>query len=329
MHISRVLSRCLVVCACLPLAVAKDKPEKMANPLLKLASDRALFLPNPDSPFKVLLEFDVHGRGSSPLKGKFSWMVTPTGDSRKETLMSDYHDLQVLKGSTLWTVRTLDFMPLQAAWMEYAMTNFRLINSGFPVERYFKTSEHHEELQCIELMQGKNPRTLCFSGEGNLRKVEFHDLKLTYEYSDYRPLASKFAPYRITAKSDSGTVVEAEVASIAPATATDEQAIAHPDNAVQTSSCLAPTLPTVNKSVPAVYPEQARRSKQQGEVIFWVHITGNGNLAHEAVVQTASKLLDDAVLAAAPKWKYEPARCQNTPVESDALVPVSFTLEIH
>jgi len=310
-------------------ASAKDEPEDLARPLLKSAADRALLLPSASSPFKLLVDFEVHGGGSAKFKGQYSWLVTPAGNSRKQTKVSDFDDLEVLKGSTLWVKRNLDFMPLQAAWVEYAMSNFRLITSGFPVERYFKASEHHIELHCVEVKQGKNPRTLCLDADGNLRKAELQDLKLIYEYSDYRPVGSKFAPQRMVLKRDGGTVLDAEVVSLTVATPADENAIEIPGGAQRREGCLDASLPSITKSVPPNYPKDARDKRQQGEVIAYALITSNGTLAHTTIVQTAGTLLDDSVLAAASQWQYEPARCENTPVESEALVPVRFTLEFH
>lgn len=323
----RPLIFALILCGCVRLSVAKEKPEDLARPLLKLAADRALFLPDAKSPFKVLVHFRVHGGGSHDFKGSYIWLVTPAGDFRKEVKMPDYEDVQVLKGSTLWSKRNLDFMPLQAALAEYSLTNFRLLTSDVSIERYSRSSEHHTELRCVDVKQGKYSRTLCVDANGDLRKVELKELRFTYEYSDYRPVESKFAPYKITARRYGGTTLEAEVVSLAPATTADERAIEPLPGAQKREGCLNPTLPFLAKTFPPPDPKDFQGPVQpQGEVILYLIVASDGTVTRTSVVQTLGKEMDDAVVAMVKQWKYQPSKCQSAPIDSEVFVSEQLKL---
>src|SRR5258708_9051717 len=114
----------------------------------------------------------------------------------------------------------------------------------------------------------------------------------------------------------------AEVVSLAPATTAEEGVIEQPAGAQKRDGCLNPSLPFLTKTVPPSDPKDLQGPVYQGEVILYLLIASNGTISRMSVVQTAGKELDDAVLAMVGQWKYEPGKCQNTPIDSESFVPV-------
>jgi TonB family protein len=315
----------LFVCA----ADAKEKAEEEARPLLKAAAERSLFHPDTHASFSLILSFELWSPSLKMVPGKYSWLVTPEGNWRKEATFPDYSDLEVGRGTTLWVKRNINARPLQAGWIENSFSNFAYLDRAEDeMDRYFKTSDHHIELRCVTLHRDKAERTLCFDPENNLRKVEMKDSKTTYEYSDFRPVGKKFAPYKIVAKREGQVVFDGIVESLSPDPQVEPSQLAIPDGAIQRAGCLSPSWPKLKDKVIPVYPRAARDQHQQGTVIAYALIASDGTVRDPVVIRTTGQNLDSSVLEAVRRWKYEPAKCGDVPVEFEMEIPVNFTLEI-
>jgi TonB family protein len=319
-----LLALTLLLCS---LASAKENPEEKGRPLLQASAERSLFHADSRFPFQLMLNFKVRGANSGTMNGQYAWLVSPEGDWRKETRFSDYSDLQVKRGSSLWVKRNIDFVPLQAAWVDDAFDNFVYLNRAEDtIDRYFTTSEHHVDLRCIERTRDKMARKLCFDAEGNLRMAEMKDSKGTYEYSDYRPVGQKFAPYKIVAQRDGQVVFEGDIESLSIDSKVDQRLLEPPTSAINRGGCLTPRLPKIKEKIAPRYPEDARNEHRQGSVTVYVLIASDGTVHDPVVVHTAGQSLDSAAVTAIRRWQYEPAMCTATPVDFETEVTVNFIL---
>lgn len=311
-------------------ASAKEKPEEKGRPLLRASAERALFHADSSSPFRLVLNFTLRGLSHGAVQGQYGWLVTPEGDWRKETRFSDYSDLQVKRGSYLWVKRSLDFVPLQAAWVDDAFGNFVYLNRAEDtIDRYFTTSEHHVDMRCVNLTREKKASTFCFDAEGNLRTTELKDSKIRYEYSDYRPTGQKFVPYKIVAKRDGQLVFEGAVETLSIDGKIDQRLLEPPTGAIKRGGCLTPSLPKLKEKVIPSYPEDAKHEFRQGSVAVYVLVASDGTVHDPVVVQTAGQSLDSAVVTAVRLWQFEPAKCVDTPIDFETEITVNFTLQIH
>lgn len=79
---------------------------------------------------------------------------------------------------------------------------------------------------------------------------------------------------------------------------------------------------------PPNYPPDAKRLKQQGEVLLHVKVGADGS-AQAVTLKHSSGFpeLDEAALAAVRRWKFEPARAAGVPVAVDVDVPVRFRIQ--
>jgi TonB family protein len=75
-----------------------------------------------------------------------------------------------------------------------------------------------------------------------------------------------------------------------------------------------------------VYTEEARGLKLEGEVLLEVMFGANGTLHVNRVVRGLGHGLDDAAVAAANKMRFKPALRMGTPVDSTAVVHVTFQM---
>jgi len=75
-----------------------------------------------------------------------------------------------------------------------------------------------------------------------------------------------------------------------------------------------------------VYTDEARQLKLEGEVLLEVSFAANGSLQVNRVVRGLGHGLDEAAVAAANKIRFKPALRAGQPVDSVAVVHVSFQL---
>ena len=319
----------LIVAASYAAASGKGKAEEQARPLLKAAEERSLFHADKSAPFGVVFKFNLRIPKAS---GGYSWLVTPDGDWRKETQFLNYTDLEINRGTTLWTKRSTAFRPLSAGWVEGAFNNFEYLNRAEDkITRYFTTSDHHVELRCMDVLRNETAQTLCFDPDDNLRRVVLKKPRLTYEYSDYRPAGKKFAPYKMIARSEEdGFAFEGTLDRLLLEPKFDASLLAPPSGASTRIGCLRPTLPNPKtENLAPNYPPDARAQRQQGSVTAYILIASDGSVQNPAIIQTGGQYLDAAVLETIRKWRFDPAMCGRAPVDFETEVNVQFTIETH
>jgi len=107
--------------------------------------------------------------------------------------------------------------------------------------------------------------------------------------------------------------------------AQEQQAI--PLEPIQVTAPWPLTPPQYKEISKAPYPEQARARQEYGTVLLLVRVSSNGRVGDVKVKKSSGyRLLDDAALKEAQRWKFEPARRGPKAVEALVEVPVRFEL---
>jgi TonB family protein len=75
-----------------------------------------------------------------------------------------------------------------------------------------------------------------------------------------------------------------------------------------------------------IYTDEARSMRLEGEVLLEVNFSANGTLHVNRVVRGLGHGLDEAAIAAANKIRFKPALRTGQPVDSTAIVHVTFQL---
>jgi protein TonB len=79
------------------------------------------------------------------------------------------------------------------------------------------------------------------------------------------------------------------------------------------------------KKVRPAYPEQARWSRIQGQVVLQAEIDKNGDVKNLTLISGHSMLVP-AAIEAVKQWKYKPYLLQGQPVAVETQILVNFTL---
>lgn len=104
------------------------------------------------------------------------------------------------------------------------------------------------------------------------------------------------------------------------------QEVVRPVKTTQTDVAAAVTPVEIISKPNPVYTEEARQLKLEGEVLLEVLFGANGQLHVNRVVRGLGHGLDEAAVAAAGKIQFKPASRNGSPVDSTAIVHVSFQL---
>lgn len=88
--------------------------------------------------------------------------------------------------------------------------------------------------------------------------------------------------------------------------------------------------PVAIKQIPPVYPEFAKKSGIQGEVILEVEVFTDGSVGAIEVVKSLMSGpggLDEAAIKAVKQWEFSPAKSGGKPVACWVTFPVGFNLD--
>jgi TonB family protein len=95
---------------------------------------------------------------------------------------------------------------------------------------------------------------------------------------------------------------------------------------VQADSGPATTPVEITFKPNPVYTDEARSLKLEGEVLLEVSFSANGALHVNRVVRGLGHGLDEAAIAAANKIRFKPALRNGQPMDSTAVVHVTFQM---
>jgi len=105
-----------------------------------------------------------------------------------------------------------------------------------------------------------------------------------------------------------------------------EQVVHQGPKIAQADSGPATTPVEITYKPNPLYTQEARDLKLEGEVLLEVNFSANGSLHVNRVVRGLGHGLDEAAVAAANKIRFKPALRFGTPVDSTAVVHVTFQL---
>ncbi len=90
----------------------------------------------------------------------------------------------------------------------------------------------------------------------------------------------------------------------------------------------AKSKPGYFQNRPPEYPQLARQMHQEGLVMLSVEVDQKGMPVKVEVKQSSGyQLLDQAALKAVKRWRFQPERIGDIPIESKVTIPVKFRLE--
>jgi len=93
------------------------------------------------------------------------------------------------------------------------------------------------------------------------------------------------------------------------------------------SGFIKPVYPSYLRNPAPPYPKKARKRKQEGVVLLFVQVSDKGRPINVRIKKTSGiTSLDRSALNTVKKWKFLPARKNNTAITANVIVPIRFAL---
>jgi TonB family protein len=307
---------------------AAEKKDKQAEGLALIERARALSdIRAPGSPpFRLRARARLLDPVEGSLEGTYTLAWMSDEQWREEITFPNFSEVRIGKGTTVWRQRNINYRPEAIhGLIETVDLHKRLrVNSEETVERIRGRQYKGVSLRCVKLK--KRPRAereLCIDSAGTLAQAKFGGL--THEYSDFVSWAGKSFPGSIRVLDEGKTVREIRVERLDDEPL--EPALFTPAaGAVAREGCLDPDLPEIQEHIFPDYPDEAKRRRIQGTVSVYALIGADGRVYNVVILRSADPSLAASTLETVQRWRFNPATCGSTPVETETVIEMSFHL---
>jgi TonB family protein len=185
---------------------------------------------------------------------------------------------------------------------------------------------------CIEVRQESHVvRILCFDARtDSLLSVEypaFENHRAPYigrlEYSDFRPYQGKLFPFQMRALRAGQPFVTLKILEIGiPPEESSGVYRSRPDWTFW-ARCES-EHGDLKRKVDPIYPIDAGRHREGGEVDFYAVVETDGSVSHVRLIKGATERLDQAAGVAIRQWIYAPTVCDGKPARREIDISVEF-----
>lgn len=246
---------------------------------------------------------------------------------RDEVALPGYTEVRVRTGTEEKIQRPVDYDPLAIFSVFNAMRPTDWLQL-LPNERIKK--EKKEKVQklpatCIEIESRNSQRSVCVYDDGALAALR-SSTGWAYEYSEYSKVGKAFLPGVIHASENENPLFELRMNAaqgLAPGTNVPDDVI---HSSLTLGWCKGISRAVEDKKIPPHYPDKAKQTEKQGTVDLYGIIRADGRITNLATVRSAGTDLDKATLDAVSNWVYRPAMCGTSPVPSETVVSIHYSL---
>jgi TonB family protein len=292
-----------------------------------------------NQPFELRSQIQVQGN-HTPVQGAYR-LVWETKHRWVEKLtIGDFQRVRFGTPDGYRQIRSLDYSPQAAFSFDRAMDiNALLLDSLKEKTSRIKNRRiDGADLMCVEIRKRKTNAflwALCMDpSSAALLRAEFGDpanarsLEHTIvEYSQFSNLSSKRYPLHIRFREEHAYSMEISMLTAENASGVVAHQIPQvPENGEFWAQCDEVVPGELKTTIAPHIPEMVRSAHQQGTVSIYMVIEKDGSVSHLKVLQSASALWDQATQEAVQKWKYNPPTCNGSPIRSETVVDVSFSL---
>lgn len=308
-----------------PLAVAASgNLDQEGKELVEQAERRTNIFELPSFEMRASIRMDNSG---SPIEGTFLLLWNGPDQWREEISLPGYSEVTVGGKNTISLKRSTHFIPLQVdqlhAALRYPISYGSL--TSWPNEKVKKIRDEKvngAKVRCIEIGDRENHhREVCVDASTGVivRQLPFLDRDMT-------PIGAKLFPHFLSYSEDGKVLAQVQVNDLKTTDRLPPSAFTPPPGAVVRAGCINPSPARLVNRVHPQYPEAARQSLVQGQVGIYALMATDGILRDLQVVSGPSPELNKAALDAVQNWRYEPATCDGTAIESEIVITINFTL---
>jgi TonB family protein len=309
--------------------LASDKAEQEGKELVKQAEAKVNIFALPSFEMKASVRIDNKGK---PLEGSYQLLWNGPAQWREEISFPGYSEVQVAGKGVVSLKRSTDVIPLRIDQLHSALgygaaphpSSFVHVEPG-PGETIKKIHDRKingSKVACVEIVDQENhTREVCIDKPtGTLvRDRPFLDRETI-------AIAGKLFPRFLSYVEEGKSVAEIQVTELKTTEQLPSGIFEPPSGAVSKPGCMNPTsFRLVNRVMPK-YPDAERQSHVEGKVAIYALIAKDGVPQQLRIVSGSTPGLNKASLDAVQLWRYEPAKCDDNPIDVETVLTVNYHL---
>jgi len=282
-------------------------------------------------PFQLELnfqaQFNVPQEGHLTMKwvAKDRWWMLIT--------MTDFRELEVKDGETLYTTRSAPFTPLRIGEL-HGLLSVLAEPESWQIKKVRHTNQGGVTADCLELRPHSNEgwssdRQVCINPattEVLSDRIKDDREFRTKEFADYQPFGSHRYPRQLKLLESSGVVLRAQVVSLQEASFEDS-VFAPPAGAIARRFCEHMVHPVAIKQPEPRYPKSASENRLGGTVVVALTVQLDGSVNNVQFLERSGHEIDAVTQEIVKTWKFRPAMCGNEPVVADISVEMNFRMD--
>jgi TonB family protein len=250
---------------------------------------------------------------------------------RRETVVGDFHRVEVGKGDKRWLFNSTTNSPHGARVVGTILEPWKVNLDLWKPARIRDRTLDAVSLQCVETEPNAiGTDALCFEKTGGTlaARLRLHDpfrpvAIQTCLYHEYQKFGDKIFPRLVRCFDDAKPTLEVRIVELNVAENLGDALFARPDGARETANCPdSPKLPKVIYQPDPAFPIGEEPPKRP--VVLRLTVGLDGRPQDIEVAESVNKAFDSYAVSAVRRWKFEPATCRGLPVEIPIEVEFSF-----
>ena len=275
--------------------------------------------------------------GGKLLDGSFGLLWNGPDQWREEIVLPGYSELEVAGTGVVFRKRTADFVPIRIAqlhaalgfgssprWIGSSGASFSALlpGAGETVKKVHERKVEGAKAQCVEVItEMKQTREVCIDESRGvpMRNGLVRD-------AEWEAIGSKVFPRSLTFIQDHKTLAEVKVTELKLTDHMPASKFEPPPGATSFPGCMNPSGGSKVRDAMPHYPDDERGNRIQGKVEVYQIVGPDGIPKILRPLGGPTNGLIAASIDALKQWRYDPATCNGTPVETETVTTITYSL---
>ncbi len=283
--------------------------------------------------FRLKMNFKIIKEDGSVLRGSHTEVWASKTQWRRETLLGEFRETQVVSGRKRWVLNSSTTIPEHLGDFLSLTDIFRFQPEAWKPQKIADREIDGHSARCVETEPTPwgAGSALCFDKTIGTIAADFippHPgtrLGATVcLYNDYQKFGDHVLARSYECGEDKQLRLEAKVVELIVEPTTDAALFTAPDGAKESVflSCQSPVKPPTKVYDPN--PERPKTSGAQTPVVINTAIGTDGKTHDLSVASTPNPDFDKVALEAVRRWTFKPASCEGEPVEVRINIFINF-----
>ncbi len=282
--------------------------------------------------FRLKATFTFVGKDLENAQGTYIEDWVSDAQWRRETIVKDFHRVEVGSANHIWTLDNSKDFPETATRLPALVNIFPPASSTFDFDSIADNTDQKPPERCATTKRGSQQEQyrFCFDQKSGalLAKLspEIRPKNMT-DYSCFYGIFRKFGdawfPREMACFEDKHRQLEAKVEDLSPEPAPEADLFKPTPGATERGRCSGTSV----RPVQTISPEPGfptGSGNGSSFVVLSLTVDTQGKPQDLKVSRSGGQGFDDAALAAVQKWRFKPGTCDGDPMPMEIAVEVDF-----